>query len=479
MNKPAPFRLPKDTRKEVMGLVAPVLLEQTLLSTMGVIGMVLASRLGSQAVTPIGMVDAVHQLFILLFTSLGAGATVVVAQCTGRGETAHANEAARQAMVTSLLVSAALVAVLWFAGVPLVDLLYGEQSRAMASGVRDYLLPSLASYPPLAIITVGCGVLRGAGDTRTPMKITVFMGVLNALLSAVLIYGMDFDLLGLHVQLPKLAVEGAALAVLLSRLAAAALVAYVLLRGQRSMRMDLRGFRFHGGLQREILNIGVPMTLENVLFQVGKLLTNIIVVSCGPAQVNGNIIAGSVFGLTCIPGNAFAIAAMPLVGQAVGRGEYANARDRLLYVNWLSSLGLLATNVVMAACAWPLAWLYTPDAEVARYAVNMMYVCAAFMPLFWSSSFVLSAGLKGAGDARYSLITAVIGMWAFRVLLGYVLGITLGLGAVGVYIGMCVDWVVRGILYYFRLRGARWYARARRFAHANGVLAAEADCDNG
>lgn len=478
MKKPALLRLPRDTQKEVMSLVAPVLLEQTLLSTMGVIGMVLASRLGSEAVTPIGMVDAVHQLFILLFTSLGAGATVVVAQCTGRGETAHANEATRQAMVTSLLVSVALVGILWLTGVPLVDLLYGDQSRAMATGVHDYLFPSLASYPALAIITVGCGVLRGTGDTRTPMKITVFMGALNAVLSAVLIYGLDLRVFGLHVHLPKLAVEGAALAILLSRLAAAALVCYVLLRGQRSIRLNFRGFRFHMDLQREILNIGVPMTMENVLFQVGKLLTNVIIVSCGAAQVNGNIIASSVFGLSCIPGNAFSIAAMPLVGQAVGRGDYDTARDRLLYVNWVSSLGLLITNAIMVACVWPLAWLYTTDPEVARYAVNMMYVCAVFMPLSWSSSFVLSAGLKGAGDAKYSLGTAVIGMWLFRVLLGYFLGITLHMGAVGVYVGMCVDWVVRGTLYYVRLRGKRWYAHAQRFIQNSQVLAVEQDCDN-
>ncbi len=478
MKKPALVRLPQDTRREVMSLVAPVLLEQTLLSTMGVIGMVLASRLGSEAVTPIGMVDAVHQLFILLFSSLGAGATVVVAQSTGRGDTAHANEAARQATATTLLVACALVGILWMAGVPLVDLLYGTQTGIIRQGVRSYLLPSLLSYPALALITVGCGVLRGTGDTRTPMKITVFMGALNAVLSAVLIYGMDVPLFGLHLRLPRLGVEGAALAILISRAAAAAAVAYVLLRGQRTIRIHFKGFRFHHGLQKEILNIGVPMSMENVLFQVGKLLTNIIVVSCGAAHVNATIIANSVFSLVCIPGNAFAIAAMPLVGQAVGRCDYDSARDRLLYVNWLSSLGLTLTCALMAALAWPLAWLYTTDPEVASVAVGMMYVVAVFMPPSWSVSFVLAAGLKGAGDTKYSLVTAVIGMWAFRVLLGYLLGITLRMGAIGVYMGMCIDWVVRGSLYYIRLRGKRWYARAERLAKAQ-ALAVEQDCDNG
>ena len=462
MNKPALFRLPASTRNEVFRLVAPVLLEQTLISSMGIVGMILASRLGSQAVTPIGMVDAVHNLFILLFTSLGAGATVIVAQRTGRGEGQHANEAARQAMATSIAVSVLLVGILVFTGVPLVDLLYGSQPDVIRRGVSQYLLPSLFSYPALAVITVGCGVLRGTGDTRTPMKITVFMGALNAVLSAVLIYGLDTNIIGVKLLIPAMGLEGAAVAILLSRMAGAILIAYVFLKGQRSIQMRIRGFRFSLPMQKELLSVGIPVTTELVLFQVGKLLTNIVIVSCGPIQVNGNIIATSIFMLVCIPGNAFSLAAMPLVGQSVGRGDYQDARDKLMYVNWLSSFGLLVTCVTMAIFAKPLAYLYTTDADVARVAIQMMWVVAVFMPPFWSASFVLSSGLKGAGDTKYSLITSVIGMWAFRVLLGYFLGITLKMGAVGVYLGMCIDWVVRGALYYIRLKGTRWFAHSLR-----------------
>lgn len=462
MKLPALFRVAAPTRKEVLRLVGPVMLEQFLISSMGVVGMVLASRLGRDAVTPIGMVDALHQLFVLFFTSMAAGATVIVAQHYGRGEGAAANEAARQAMATSVAVSVALVAILGFTGVPLVDLLYGRQSAIIEAGIPRYLIPSLLSYTPLAIVSVGCGVLRGSGDTRTPMTITAMMGALNMALSALLIYGVDFLPFGLHIHVAAFGVEGAALAILLSRIFGAALISYVLLKGQRVIRMSLRHFRIRPEVQRALLAIGIPVTTESVLFQVGKLITSIIIVYCGTAQVNANIIAGSIFTLICIPGNAFSIAAMPIVGQSVGRGDYPDARDRLMFVNWLSSLGILATCIAMAIFAWPLAHLYTTDAEVAAITVNMLMVVAVFMPFSWSISFVLPAGLKGAGDANYSMVTSIIGMWLFRVLLGYVLGIVFKMGAVGVYLGMCVDWVVRGTLYYIRVRGSRWYGKAKR-----------------
>jgi putative MATE family efflux protein len=469
MRLPALFRVSSSERSEVFRLVGPVMLEQTLISTMGIVGIILASNLGADAVTPMGLVDALHMLFVLFFTSIAAGATVIVAQHYGRGEGTAANEAARQAMVTSVAISMALVAALAFTGVALVDLLYGIESDTIRRGVSDYLYPSLFSYPMLAVVATGCGVLRGAGDTRTPMAITAMMGTLNALLSALLIYGVDFSLLGLRIWLPAYGIMGAALAILLSRAFGAALISYVLVKGQRSIRFSLRGFRLHMGIQRSLFSLGIPMTAESVLFQVGKVITSIIIAACGNVQMNANIIASSIFSLVCVPGNAFAVAAMPLVGQSVGRGDYPAARDRMLYVNWLSSIGLFLTCAAMMLFAWPLVGLYTRDAAVAKIAVDMLKVVAVSMPFFWPVSFVLSSALKGAGDAKYSMVTSIIGMWAFRVLLGYILGITLHMGAVGVYIGMCTDWVVRGILYYIRVRGNRWHAHACNLAAVPGV----------
>lgn len=76
--------------------------------------------------------------------------------------------------------------------------------------------------------------------------------------------------------------------------------------------------------------------------------------------------------------------------------------------------------------------------------------------IIWPSAFVLSAGLKGAGDTGYTMNTAIIGMWIFRVGIGYLLGVELNLGVMGVWIGMFLDWLIRAILYLLRLRGTKW-----------------------
>lgn len=114
---------------------------------------------------------------------------------------------------------------------------------------------------------------------------------------------------------------------------------------------------------------------------------------------------------------------------------------------------------ILGAVSFPFARflvsIYTTNQDVIDIAVKVVRLNLACMVL-WSLSFVLPAGLKGAGDAKYTLMTSIIGMWAFRIVLGYVLGVVMKFGLVGVWIGMFTDWAVRGTLYLIRLRGTKW-----------------------
>jgi Na+-driven multidrug efflux pump len=102
-----------------------------------------------------------------------------------------------------------------------------------------------------------------------------------------------------------------------------------------------------------------------------------------------------------------------------------------------------------------MASFYTHEDDVKEVVKILIWLNAAFMPI-WAASWVLPAGLKGARDARFAMWVSMLGMWGCRVVAGYTLGIMLGMGVVGVWLGMFLDWAVRGALFYWRMVSGRW-----------------------
>lgn len=135
--------------------------------------------------------------------------------------------------------------------------------------------------------------------------------------------------------------------------------------------------------------------------------------------------------------------------------------ERLLrYIFWLSTIGLCALALLTVPFAGLLAQFYTRDEEVIHVVKMLVWLNAAFMP-FWAASWVLPAGLKGARDARYTMWVSLLSMWGGRIVAGYLLGIVLGFGVVGIWLGMVLDWMIRGSCFYRRLDSGKWLWKYR------------------
>jgi putative MATE family efflux protein len=445
-------------RKDVMKLSGPVIAEQTLLMIMGTLNAIMAGRMGKEAVSAIGMVDSINNIFISFFSALAVGGTVVVAHYAGQRNDRGANEAARHALFAGTALAGAVTLLLFLFRYPLVGLLFGSADPRVIDNSHVYLNITLLTYPLIALSTVGYGVLRGAGDTRTPMFISTLMNLLNILFSLPLIYGVHISPLGVSVS--GLGIRGAAMGIAFARTIGACLVLLTLVRGNKCIRLKIdRSFRLDFDLLKSIFGIGVPASVESLLFNSGKLINQVYIVGMGTATIAANYVAGAVFGLINIPGGALSIAAMTLVGQHMGRGEKAEAKDTLLYLTKLSSLCLLVLCVIAFPFSGLLASLYTDNKDVVRIATTLIRTAVFTMPLLWSVSFLIPSGLKGAGDAKYTMIVSILGMWVFRITLGYILGVPLKLGIIGVWAAMYVDWLVRGTLFYIRLKHGKWQER--------------------
>ena len=437
-------------RKDVLKLAIPIMIEQTFVMLLGTCNTMMAGHIGEQAVSAIGMVDSINNMFISFFAALSVGATVVVAQQIGRNKPKKANETAKQAIVSGILVSLIITLLLWIFRIKLINVLYGSAEELVKIDAKLYLEFTLLTYPFIAIEQIANGILRGCGDTKTPMQITIFMNVINIALGYTLIFGIN------TLSIPSFGIAGAAVAIAIARLIGTLIIMLVLFRGSKIIKLKkIFPFKFDMEIQKNIFNIGIPAGMEQVIFNAGKLIVQMFIVTMGTASIAANAISSSIAIMINVPGNSLCLAATTFVGQYVGRNDIKGAKSTLIYLTKFGTICLVSLGLIFIPISKWLASLDTNVPELINISASLTRSNSIAL-IAWGISFILSSGLKGAGDTRYTMLTAFIGMWIFRIFAGYILGIVLGIGVLGIWIAMYIDWIVRGLMYCFRLRGNNW-----------------------
>jgi Na+-driven multidrug efflux pump len=123
----------------------------------------------------------------------------------------------------------------------------------------------------------------------------------------------------------------------------------------------------------------------------------------------------------------------------------------------LSTLSFIVAIILILPLFPLLMDLFSPPDEIVPLIFQLTLMLLLAQPLFWSISFILPSALRAAGDSRFTSITSMLTMWLLRVVLGYVLGVTLGFGVIGVWAAMITEWLVRGVIFTLRFRGDKWY----------------------
>lgn len=442
--------------REITPLAVPIFIENLCVMLMGVLSTFLVSWLGKEAMAGVGLADSFNIIIISFFAAIDLGTTVVVAFSLAKRNGKRARAATRQSLALMTVLSLVLVFAIELWGHLIIDLIAGGAEPKVKELALSYLQTSAWSYPAAAIALIGSGALRGAGNTKIPMLINGGMNILNIVISSVLIYGaFSWEGLGF---------VGAGLGLTISRYIGAIGVIYVLMIGfNASLKIGLPSYfrRWDLKILMEVLGIGVPASIESVLFNGGKLLTQVFVAGMGTDAIAGNFIAFSIASLINLPGNALGSASTIITGTRLGRNQVYQAERQIRHVFWLASLCLCALAFMTVPLSGVLARFYTRDPDVISVTQHLIWLNAAFMPI-WAASWVLPAGLKGARDARYTMYVSMFSMWGARVVVGYVLGIMLGMGVVGVWLGMFLDWAVRGACFWWRLKSGKWLDNYRK-----------------
>jgi Na+-driven multidrug efflux pump len=227
----------------------------------------------------------------------------------------------------------------------------------------------------------------------------------------------------------------------------------------RTSPVSLKGL-FHFSIEpymiRNILNVGIPSGIENSMFQFGKILVSRIFTSFGTAAIAANAVCTAITSFSYMPGNAFGLALLTVVGQCMGAKDCEGAKRYAFKIMKITHLFLLAMNVMILIFMEPMVSCFQLSAEAHRLAKSYLLVHAIMTPIFWPESFTLPNALRAAGDVRYCMIVSSITMWAVRVTLAYIISYTLGFGPVGVWVAMTGDFAVRSVCFSVRWLKGRW-----------------------
>lgn len=435
----------KRLRKRIKDLALPALAEQLMSTLFGMVDMVMVGHVSTASLAAVGLSNQPTMLTLAVFQALNIGSTALVARFMGTDDRKSATRVVEQTLIVTFALG--LIAML---------LGYTNAERLMIfMGAEPEVLPLATQYFSIISmgfifvnISLGVGaVLRGAGDTITPMRYNIIANSINMVLNYILIFGkMGF---------PALGVKGAAIATITAQGVGMTLALLSIHHPDAVLNLsEHRGISIDIDLLRRILNIGIPAMIEQLLFRTGQMEFARTVAGLGTTVYAAHQVAVNVFGLSFAPSVAFSIAATTLVGQTLGAGRPDLAEKYGLETRKIGMMVAVAIASSFFFFGRQIAGIYSDDLQVIAMAAGCLKFIAIIQPM-QSTQFILAGALRGAGDTKGPLISSFVAIWGIRVVLAKVF-IRLGLGLNGAWLASLCDQIFRSTFMYLRYNAGKW-----------------------
>lgn len=433
------------SNQDLKKLIIPLVFEQLLALLVGLADTLMISSVGEAAVSGVSLVDTINILIINIFMAFGTGGAVIAGHYLGKKNHENARKAGWQILLFSFLSSLVITALFLLFHNSILQLIIGQVEPAVMENARAYLVVTAVSFVPLAVYNACAGLFRTMGDSKTTLYISIFMNILNVAGNAILIYGA------------RIGTTGAALSTTFSR-TVAAIVIFVMLFSEKRV-ISFKGqvtLKFRPDMLKKILYIALPNSLENSLFQLGKILTVSMISTMGTYAIAANAVCNTLASFNILPGSAINSGIVAIVSVCIGAGEMEQARHYTKKLMKLAELSVILMSVlIIAGSGWVINF-YHLSPEATQLAHQVLIYHAVMASIAWLLSFSLPNTFRAAGDVILPMAVAIASMWIFRLGFAYLLGIYFGLGLMGVWIAMTVDWVFRAICFTIRFKGHKW-----------------------
>jgi len=435
----------------VWRLSLPVIGANLLTTLVNVVDVFFAGRLGPAEVAAVGLATSVRLLILVVVMAVSAGAMALAAQARGSRDPAALGAIARQTILVAVVLGAALSVVGVALSGPVIGFLDASGDATAASIAVPYLVILFSGTIFMSVQIAGASLMQGAGDTLRPLLLSALATAANVLFTWWLVFGVG--------PFPALGVPGAAVGTVAARALAMVATLWILARGSSEVAFGTGSWRPDRRVWRDVLAIGWPSGLQSLAYSSAGLLVMRVVTSTPSGSLGAAALAIGlqIESLAFMPGIAISVAATSLVGRAIGGWQLRDAwrAGHAATLVGVVVMGLVA--LLLFVFAEPLVRVFDPSAHpvVLRDGVSYLRINALAQPAL-AVFFVLSGGLRGAGDTRPPLVATIVGRWLVVLPLAWWLALELEWGVRGVWWAFVIGLSVQAGLVALRWWRGPW-----------------------
>lgn len=426
-------------------MIVPLFFEQLLVMLVGIADTFVVSFVGEAAVSGVSLVNMFNTIFIYLFTALASGGAVVISQYIGCDDQKNTVKSSSQLLMFSTLFSIVIAVVTLIFNRSLLTLLFGRVENSVMEACVTYLRISAYSYPALAIYNAGAALYRSLGKTSTTMYISLISNVINVV----------GNLIGVFVF--HAGVAGVAYPSLIARAFSAIAITVLCFSKSRFAHYSKEWIlKWDSPMLKRILNIAIPNGVENGIFQLVKVALSSVVALFGTYQIAANGIAQSIWSLAALIGSAMGPVFITVIGQCMGANQVKEAEHYFRKLMKLTLVLSIIWNVIIFIITPIFMQFYQVSEETRQLVIILVLIHNIFNTVAFPFSGPLSNGLRAAGDVKYTMIVSIASTVFGRLIFSLIFAIGLNMGVIGIAFAMCLDWTIRGIIFYIRFRSKKW-----------------------
>nr|WP_281435468.1 MATE family efflux transporter [Clostridioides difficile] len=399
--------------------------------------------IGKEAMAAVSGANPIMFLLVAALMGVSLGFSILVSQFYGSGDLKKV-KATIDTTYILLFIGSILISILGIVfGGPMIRLMNTPES--VFSQSKLYLTIIFGGILFSAGYNSVSAILRGLGDSITPLYFLIIATILNIVLDLTFIVVL------------KMGVEGVALATIIAQAVSFIISIIYLNKKHEVLKFKIKGIIYDNKIFKDGLRLGLPSGVQQMLFSIGNMALQFLVNSYGTSAMAAFGAGLRIENFISLPIMNLGSAVSTFVAQNIGAGE--NERVKKGIRESIKMTLVLAVIVIALILLFRenLIALFNTDKDVIKIGSSYLFIIGPFF-LFIGTSFVLSSAMKGAGDSMFALISSIVSLWLGRLPASYMLSRFFGTN--GIWMGIPFGWTLGLIVTVIYYNKGRWKTKA-------------------